>query len=130
MKRLEIKNTTLVQKQFDAYCGIAWQEVKVEHHAHYDELPVFILLYKDYDLKKTGMVAAGIVDWYYKNYDWPRMTIGFQLLDAERKYIVAYEEGANIVARLRNLQPFDDIEAEPRSSGTVFQSSMSLPTPK
>jgi hypothetical protein len=126
MRRFEPKDLQLLQQQFDRHTGSIWQECYIEYHGHYDEVPVFILLFAEYDLQMIGQVCADIAEWYQERYDWPSLTIGFQLLDDEMKYIVAYEEGPYLSRRLRNLRPFEDISGEPKSEGVVFKSKKSL----
>ena len=65
----------------DALTGKLWKEVRGELHAHYDEMPTWILLYDDSDLSECLARAQGILSQFMSRIAPVEFTLSFEVLD-------------------------------------------------
>jgi len=129
MRKLTDGDLSKVRERFVSNDGAAWQESQVEFHPHHNEAPAFILLYDNFDFGSVRSAAAEIADWYEREFSWPALTISFQVMDDHKIFIVAFGSGPGLAKKLRNLEPFANVQGFSKKDANLFQSLRSLSRP-
>ena len=127
MRPFKPTDLAAVKEAFKNFEGLAWQSVHVEYHEEYDEVPVFILMFSDFEIEETRRAAIQCVEWFNSRFTSIQLTIAFHLIKNDEKTILAYIEDKNIAEGLRSMRfRFSDVFSV-TSSGTVFGKKTSKP---